>query len=152
MKGIITAIMLSVTLAGAGVAETETELPAETETECAYSENDLYILSHIISAESGNCSEEMMIAVGSVVLNRVADERFPDNIEDVVFQKGQYSPTWNGAYYNEPTDGAVEVAKMLLQDGSQLDASVVWQAEFRQGNGVYKTIDSPWGTRMYFCS
>lgn len=117
----------------------------------AYTENDLYIMSHIISAEAGNCSEEMMIAVGSVVLNRVEDERFPDTIEEVVFQPGQYSPTWNGAYYAEPTQGAVEVAEMLLTEGSQIDESVVWQSNFPQGEGIYKTLTSPWGSVMYFC-
>ncbi len=136
-------ILLASVLAGCGTVETETEKP--------YSDNDLYILSHIISAESGNCSEDMMIAVGSVVLNRVEDERFPDTIELVVFQPGQYSPTWNGAYYNEPTDGAVEVAEMLLTEGSQIDESVVWQAEFVQGVGIYEVIESPWGSKMYFC-
>ena len=139
----LAAIMLAVTLAGAGSVETETELP--------YSENDLYVLSHIISAEAGNCSEEMMIAVGSVVLNRVNDDRFPDTIYDVVFQPGQYSPTWNGAFYAEPTEAACEVAKTLLEEGPTIDPSVVWQAEFVQGEGVYDTIDSPWGTTMYFC-
>lgn len=136
-------ILLASVLAGCGTVETETEKP--------YSDNDLYILSHIISAESGNCSEDMMIAVGSVVLNRVEDERFPDPIEEVVFQPGQYSPTWNGAYYNDPTDEAVEVAEMLLTDGSQIDESVVWQAEFVQGVGIYEVIESPWGSKMYFC-
>ena len=136
-------ILLAVTLAGAGTVETESEKP--------YTDEDLYILSHIISAEAGNCSEDMMLSVGSVVLNRVADDRFPDTIEDVVFQKGQYSPTWNGAYYQEPTEGAQKVAEQLLTEGSQIDASVVWQAEFPQGNGVYDTIESPWGTTMYFC-
>ena len=116
-----------------------------------YSENDLYVLSHIISAEAGNCSEDMMISVGSVVLNRVSDERFPDTIEEVVFAPGQYAPTWNGAYYADPTDGAVEVAKMLLEEGSQIDESVVWQAEFPQGVGIYEMIESPWGSVMYFC-
>lgn len=135
-------ILLASILAGCGSVETETE----TETD-----NDLYILSHIISAEAGNCSEDMMIAVGSVVLNRVEDERFPDTIEQVVFQPGQYSPTWNGTYYAEPTNEAVEVAEMLLTDGSQIDESVVWQAEFVQGVGIYEVIDSPWGTKMYFC-
>ena len=141
----IAAIMLAITLAGAGTMETETEL--------SYSENDLYILSHIISAEAGNCSEEMMIAVGSVVLNRVADERFPDTIEEVVFQKNplQYSPTENGTYWNEPTEGAVEVAKMLLEEGSQIPPEVVWQAEFRQGTDTYDEIPIPWGGYMYFC-
>lgn len=132
-------LMLVATLAGAGVDEP------------AYTANDFYVLSHIISAEAGNCSEDMMISVGSVVLNRVADERFPNDIESVVFQAGQYSPTWNGAFYAEPTEGALEVAEMLLEDGSQIDASVVWQAEFPQGVGIYDTIESPWGTTMYFC-
>ena len=136
-------ILLAATLAGAGSVETETEQ--------AYSDNDLYVLSHIISAESGNCSEEMMIAVGSTVLNRVADDRFPNDIESVVFQSGQYSPTWNGTYYNEPTEGAVEVAKMLLEEGSQIPEGVVWQAEFFQGTELWKTIESPWGSVMYFC-
>ena len=139
----IPVVLLAVTLAGAGSVETETEK--------TYTDNDLYVLSHIISAEAGNCSEDMMISVGSVVLNRVADERFPDTIEEVVFQEGQYSPTWNGAYYAEPTEEAVEVAKILLEDGSAIDQSVVWQAEFPQGNGIYDTIESPWGTVMYFC-
>lgn len=135
-------VLMAVALAGAGTVETETE---------TYSENDLYVLSHIISAEAGNCGEEMLIGVGSVVLNRVASDKFPDTIEEVVFQPGQYAPTWNGAYYDEPTDEAVEVAEMLLTDGSQIDESVVWQAEFVQGVGIYEVIESPWGSKMYFC-
>lgn len=116
-------------------------------------EDDLYILSHIISAESGNCSRDMMVSVGSVVLNRVADDRFPNTIQEVVFQTDpvQYEPTINGTYWDVPTDEAVEVAKELLEDGSAIDKSVVWQAEFPQGVGIYDTIDSPWGTTMYFC-
>lgn len=121
------------------------------QAEATYTEDDLYVLSHIISAEAGNCSEDMMLSVGSVVLNRVADERFPDTISEVVFQEGQYAPTWDGAYYNEPTEAAKKVAKRLLEEGSAIDASVVWQAEFPQGNGVYDTIESPFGTVMYFC-
>ena len=141
----LTAIMLAATLAGAGTIETETEMH--------YSEDDLYVLSHIISAEAGNCSEEMMIAVGSVVLNRVASDRFPDTIEEVVFQRDplQYSPTENGSYWNDPTDAAVEVAQMLLEEGSQLPAEVVWQAEFPQGTDTYDKIPIPWGGYMWFC-
>lgn len=139
----IPVIMLAVTLAGAGTIETEAEKP--------YTDEDLYVLSHIISAEAGNCSEDMMLSVGSVVLNRVADDRFPDTIYEVVFQEGQYSPTWNGAYYAEPTEKACEVAEKLLEEGSVIDQSVVWQAEFPQGEDVYDKIPIPWGGFMYFC-
>ena len=140
MEGIITVALLAVTLAGAGC-----------KADAPYTDNDLYVLSHIISAEAGNCSEDMMLSVGSVVLNRVADDRFPNSIEEVVFQEGQYAPTWNGTYYDEPTEDAVEAAKTLLEGGAVIDSSVVWQAEFPQGQGVYDTIESPWGTVMYFC-
>lgn len=138
----ILALLLTTALAGAGFRNAP-----------AYTENDLYCLSHIISAEAGNCSDTMMLYVGSVVLNRVQDERFPDSIEEVVFQDNpvQYSPTVNGTYWNEPTEGAVEAAKTLLEGGSVIDSSVVWQAEFPQGQGTYDTLESPWGSVMYFC-
>ena len=128
-------------------------LMAGAQPEPAYSETDLYVLSHIISAEAGNCSEDMMLSVGSVVLNRVADDRFPDTIEEVVFQDNpvQYSPTVNGTYWGEPTEGAVEAAKQLLTEGPVIDSSVVWQAEFPQGEGTYDKIPIPWGGYMYFC-
>ena len=117
----------------------------------ADSADNLYILSHIISAEGGNCGYWMMVSIGSVVLNRVKSPLFPNTIEEVVFQEGQYAPTWDGSYWNEPTPEAVEVAMELLEEGSKLDESVIWQAEFPQGNGIYDTIESPWGTTMYFC-
>lgn len=143
MRGIITAVLLATTLAGAGI---------ETETEQAYTDEDLYVLSHIINAEAGDdhCTHEHRIAVGSVVLNRVASDEFPDTIYDVVFQAGQYSPTWNGAYEKEPSEDSVAVAEMLLQEGSQIPADCVFQAEFPQGSGTYQTFCTIYGT-TYIC-
>lgn len=143
----LAAIMLAVTLAGAGTVETETELP--------YSENDLYVLSHIISAEAGNCQREMMIGVGSVVLNRVASDGFPDTIYDVVFQRYpslQYGPIEDGSYYKDPTPEAVEVAEYLLKEGSQYPAGVIYQSNEILGE-EYTHIDPPpgIGRTMYFC-
>lgn len=111
-----------------------------------YSDEDLYVLEHVIAGECNDCSWDMKISVGSVVLNRVADERFPDTIAEVVFQEGQYACTWDGNYYKEPTEETKKAAKYLLENGTQIDESVVWQAEFVQGNGVYDQISS-----MYFC-
>ena len=109
-------------------------------------ENDLYILEHLICGEAEGCSWDMKISVGSVVLNRVSDSRFPDSIEEVVFQPGQYACTWDGNYYKEPSEDTHKAALYLLENGSQIDESVVWQAEFKQGYGVYDKIGS-----MYFC-
>ena len=139
-------ILLAATLAGAGTIETETEQ--------SYSEEDLYVLSHIISAEAGNCQEEMMLYVGSVVLNRVESDEFPDTIYEVVFQTDplQYGPTKDGSYYEEPTPEAVEAAEKLLEDGSVLPADVIYQSNEILGE-YYTHLDPPpgIGKRMYFC-
>ena len=50
-----------------------------------YGARDVYWLSHIINAEAGNQPMDGQIAVGNVVLNRVADERFPNSVKEVVF-------------------------------------------------------------------
>lgn len=115
-----------------------------------YNEDDLYIFAHIINGESGGCSLEMQVAVGSVFLNRVNDERFPDTISGVAFQEGQYACISDGNYDKELSEQSMEVAKYLLENGSQLPSNVIWQAEFEQGNGVYKIIETPYST-MYFC-
>ena len=135
MNGLIP-IMLAVTLAGAGM---------ETETEKPYSDDDLYCLAHIINAEAGddNCTHEHRVAVGSVVLNRVASDDFPDTIRKVVFDPGQYSPTWNGTFEKEPSQDSWDTAEFLLENGSQIPEDCIWQAEFKQGSGEwnhYKTI------------
>ena len=81
-----------------------------------YVEEDLYWLSRAIYSESGNQPMKGRIAVGTVILNRVADERFPDTIKDVVFAPGQFSPVANGTIYREPDEESV-IAAMLCLDG-----------------------------------
>ena len=49
---------------------------AVTSAESSYDAVDLYWLSHVIYAESGAESMEGQIAVGNVVLNRVASSEF----------------------------------------------------------------------------
>ena len=82
-----------------------------------YDADDLYWLSHVIYAESGNQSLEGMIGVGNVVLNRAADESgaFPDSIYEVIFQYGQFSVVDTGAIYMEPNALSVAAAKLCLE-------------------------------------
>lgn len=111
--------------------------------------DELYMLSHLIYAEAGSstCSDTTRYYVGSVVLNRVKNDWFKeDTIEEVIFADGQYACTWLGTYYNEPTERCVEIARDLLENGSVLPENVVFQAEFKQGDGVYDYMDN-----TYFC-
>lgn len=84
----------------------------------AYTAEELYWLSRIISAESRGEPLLGKIAVGTVVLNRVASGEFPDNIHDVIFDRKwgvQFQPVANGTIYNAPTEESVLAAKLVLE-------------------------------------
>ena len=55
--------------------------------ETYYDEQDVYWLSRIIYAESGNQPLAGQIGVGNVVLNRVESELFPDSVFEVIFDR-----------------------------------------------------------------
>ena len=134
-------MLLAATLAGAGTIETETERP--------YSDEDIWYLSRVIQAESGYCQREMMEGVGSVVLNRVESDLFPNTVREVIEQPGQYS-TLSWLSSQVPTDEVMEVTVDLLETGSKYPEDVLYQANFVQGSGVYKTLSTSYST-MYFC-
>lgn len=96
--------------------------------------NDLELLARIINAEAGGCTDEHQLLVGNVVLNRVADSRFPNTIYSVIYQKGQYSPTWNGAINKTPSQQAYKNAQRLLSGERFCPSNVVFQANFKQGS------------------
>lgn len=114
-----------------------------------YSADDFYELSHVIQAEAGYCKREMMIGVGSVVLNRVKHSAFPDTIYEVIHQPGQYS-TVLFLDAQVPTALVEEVTDYLLRNGSEYPADVVYQANFPQGSAIYLTLSTSYST-MYFC-
>lgn len=82
-----------------------------------HSQEDLYWLSRVISAESRGESLYGQIAVGNVVLNRLRDPAFPDTIRGVVFDTKnavQFEPTANGTIYHDPTAQSILAARLVL--------------------------------------
>lgn len=63
----------------------------------SYSEQDYQVLLRIVQAEAGVCDEQGKVLVANVILNRVRDKSFPNNITDVVYQRSQFSPVSNGS-------------------------------------------------------
>ena len=83
--------------------------------ESYYNSHEIYWLSHIIYAEANGQPFDGMIGVGNVVLNRVASSRFPNSVEGVVFEPGQFTPVDNGTIYNTPSAEAVRAAQLCLE-------------------------------------
>ncbi len=93
------------------LALTQTGQPVTANT---YVEEDLYWLSRAIYSESGNQPMKGRIAVGTVILNRVANEAFPDTIKEVIFAPRQFSPVSNGTIFLTPDEESVVAAKLCL--------------------------------------
>lgn len=83
-----------------------------------YSNNDLDMLAAIIEVEAGDQIYEGRLAVGSVVMNRVASPQFPNSISGVIYQSGQFSPVASGRFAACLARGAaptnVQAAKDVL--------------------------------------
>lgn len=66
--------------------------------------DDIENLMRIVQAEAGGEDRKGKLLVANVVINRVKNAKFPNNITDVIFQKKknvtQFSPVSNGAIYN----------------------------------------------------
>jgi spore germination cell wall hydrolase CwlJ-like protein len=111
------------------------------------------ILARVIHAENSNevDGEEASWCVAGEVLERVYDEEFPNTIEGVIYQRGQFECTWNGGMYREvPTDVEYEISaeamQLYLEGGRILPEGVVYGSEQFQGSRLYKKIG-----KTYFC-
>ena len=96
-----------------------------------YSNDDIYWLSRIISAESRGEPLEGKIAVGNVVLNRVKSSDFPNTIYGVIFDSrwgGQFEPVRNGTIYQTPTEESVLAAKLCLSGANVIGDSIYFLA------------------------
>lgn len=58
--------------------------------------SDIEIFAALIECEAGSSNYEGMLAVASVVVNRMKHSRYPDTLYGVMFQSGQFPPATDG--------------------------------------------------------
>lgn len=95
-------------------------------------DDSLMWLSRIIHAESEGEVFEGMVAVGNVVMNRVASEQYPSTVYEVIFDKKhgvQFTPTINGKIYNTPSKSATAAAKLAMRGHSVVGDSLFFLNE-----------------------
>lgn len=70
------------------------------------SSSDLDLLAALIYCEAGNQPYEGQVAVGAVVMNRIASGSYPNSISEVIYQGGQFTPAYSGALASALASGA----------------------------------------------
>lgn len=93
-----------------------------------YSDDQVYWLARIISAEAKGEPMQGKLAVGNVILNRVRSSAYPNTIYGVIFDKRygiQFSPVANGTIYQTPTADSIIAAKICLE-GYSLSSEILF--------------------------
>ena len=57
-----------------------------------------------------------MLAVATVIMNRVESPRFGDSIRDVIYAPGQFEPVWTGRLDERLDKGPTSLARQVAQD------------------------------------
>jgi len=122
------------------------EFIVETVPTYLYTDEDLYWLSHVIYAEAGSnsCSDKLQLWVGSVVLNRVKSDKYPNSIKGVIYDRKycvQYACILDGNINKQPDERTINNAIQLLTYGSVLPDNVLGQRDTIQLSGEYGTVD-----------
>jgi len=117
---------------------------------------DLSIIAKTIQHEANPeyCEWEHSLAVGVVILNRVASPYFHgDTVKEVVAWPGQYLVSYTYGFENVPRL-CYEAAKAVMDGDHDIPDDVYWQAEFPQGVSIWKTfrVDTGWyASTTYIC-
>lgn len=118
-----------------------------------YTDADLYYLAAAVCREAGGASEEIQLLVANVIINRVNSYLYPDTIYGVLTDYKQYGTMWKyGVSFpdwanQKVIDQCYAVAKRILDGERFCPENVLFQAEFKQGSGIFKQF----GDEYYFC-
>lgn len=142
------------TTTGAEKTETKDAITenAEEPSKLSYTEDDLFYLAAAVCREAGGASEEIQLLVANVIINRVNSSIYPNTIYSVLTQYMQYGTMWKYGisfpkWANQKIkDQCYSVARRVLEGERFCPENVLFQAEFKQGSGIYKQFKG-----YYFC-
>lgn len=100
----------------------ETIEPEETIIEATFTigndseaeDEDVYLLAQLIHHEAGNQGFNGLVAVAEAVMNRVKSALFPDTVEEVVYQEGQFT-TRSKLAGTEPSEEELDIARDVIE-------------------------------------
>lgn len=118
---------------------TETDKPSEA---VCFSESESYMLMKIAMSEAEGESTEGKALVMLVVLNRVLNPSFPDSIQEVIFQKNQFTPVLNGRYDRcEPDEDCYKALELITGGWNESDGALYFESCSNSDNWHSRNLD-----------
>lgn len=116
------------------------ETISELVYEPRFTDDDILLLAHLAIAESEGESEEGQRLVIDSVINRMQLDEYPDTIFDVIYQKYQYSCTFDGRMERcKPTEKAIQLVKEELKHQTNSDVIYFTAGQYsKYGEPLFK--------------
>lgn len=94
----------------------------ETETTERFTEKEKYMLAKIAMAEAEGCKIKAKELVIRTVLSRIESDMFPNTVEEVIFQKNQFTPISDGRWNKvEPNEECWQALENVLSSSESKD-------------------------------
>lgn len=90
-----------------------------------FSEGDVQLLATVISAEARGEPYEGQVAVGAVIMNRIAHPSFPNTLSGVIYQPGAFSCLYDGGINAAVADSAYQAAREAI-NGSDPSGGAIY--------------------------
>ena len=102
---------------------------------------DAQLLMMVAQAESGNQGIEGMQKVMEVILNRVVSEDFPNTVQEVIYQSGQFESVTNGSIYKAEISAECHLALAEVEKNLEADNSIIAFETSVNGHALSKYFD-----------
>lgn len=103
----------------------------------SFSEEDVVLLAGLLECEAGSSNYEALLAVGSVVVNRMKSRYYPDTVYGVVYQSGQFPPAHNGKLDSILERGVRDLCVTAARDALNGKNNVGDCLQFRSSSSSY---------------
>lgn len=91
-----------------------------------FSEGDVQLLASIISAEARGEPYQGQVAVGAVIMNRMAHPSFPNTLSGVIYQNGAFSCLYDGGINAPVADSAYQAAREAINGSDPTGGAVYY--------------------------
>ena len=104
--------------------------------------SDRKLMAAIIFCEAGNQPYQGKVAVGAVIMNRIKSGRFPNTLEGVIYQRGQFTPAMTGKLARVLSSGKIPSSCYQAADDAFAGVNPIGSALFfNTHHGSFKLGD-----------
>ena len=104
-----------------------------------YSQEEVNLIAKVISAEARGESYEGQVAVGAVILNRVAHPSFPDTVSGVIYQKDAFSCVNDSNWYQPVAESAKRAAQDAINGWDPSGGAIYYYNPAKTSNAWIRT-------------